>query len=309
MLLAHNHMCLALRAFLTKAKWDLPSKPETNRVFCDADGNLSTTAVAESENGKQLVELLQEGCDVEVLSWQMDVEEPTAAAIISRALQKGHELSLRTSELSALATLKGEILRSRVQDVSQQVAYQQVRERVALQLDSALEDPDLPDIFDFLISTGVGVNTYVDEFLEFAGIFVDGAKRQLRFAAFGAVNKMKEKAPRCKMAVLKRAYRKKPPVGIICPNPEPAWASISLEKLQPLEGLLRFFHNACKDSLEKLEPKSRIKLLGNVDVAAADAFLVAFNDPVKWKSTTDEHVRFIQKELQRATAKYLDCSS
>ena len=34
MLLAHNHMCLVLRAFLTKAKWDLPSKPE--KTVCAA---------------------------------------------------------------------------------------------------------------------------------------------------------------------------------------------------------------------------------------------------------------------------------
>ena len=75
--------------------------------FCDADGRLCTAAVAESSTGRQLDELLHEGCDVEVIAWEMDVEEPKAASIISRALQKSHELSLRTTELTALATLKG----------------------------------------------------------------------------------------------------------------------------------------------------------------------------------------------------------
>ena len=48
MLLAHNHMMLVLRAFLTGASWSLPSDTEKGIVFCDADGKLSTTAVAES---------------------------------------------------------------------------------------------------------------------------------------------------------------------------------------------------------------------------------------------------------------------
>ena len=77
-------------------------------AYCNADGNLSATAVAGSPNGKELAEILEEGVVVEVLAWEMDVEEPMAAGIISRALQKSHELALRTTELSALATLKGQ---------------------------------------------------------------------------------------------------------------------------------------------------------------------------------------------------------
>ena len=111
MLLAHNHMMIVLRAFLTGASWDLPPDTEKGIVFCDVDGKLSTTAVAESENGQQLAEVLRNGSPVQVLSWRMNVEEPKAASIISQALQKGHELAMRTTEMSALAILKGEIIR------------------------------------------------------------------------------------------------------------------------------------------------------------------------------------------------------
>ena len=75
--------------------------------FGDADGRRSTTAVAASPNGKQLAELLHEGVEIEVHSWEMDDEEPTAASIISHALNKAHELSLRTTELTAPSALKG----------------------------------------------------------------------------------------------------------------------------------------------------------------------------------------------------------
>ncbi len=113
----------------------------------------------------------------------MDVEEPTAASIISQALNTSHELSLRTTELTALATLKGDIIVQMGKDFSQRVAYQTVRDRVELQLDSAAEEPDLPELFDFLISAGVGQNTYVEDFQDFAGVSVDRRKRQLRFSA------------------------------------------------------------------------------------------------------------------------------
>ena len=105
-LLCHNHMMLVLRAFLTKAQWNLPHVEKKNLTFCDDKGCLSLTAVAESLNGKELQEALDEGRDCEVLSWQMDVEEPGAALVISIALNKGQEIALRTTELTAVAVLK-----------------------------------------------------------------------------------------------------------------------------------------------------------------------------------------------------------
>ena len=99
--LAHNHMMLVLRAFLAGGQWWLISKPEKNLVYQDAEGRLSVTAVAASANGKELGEVLAEGVECEVLSWIMDVEEPSAASIINQSLDKAHEPTLRTTELTA----------------------------------------------------------------------------------------------------------------------------------------------------------------------------------------------------------------
>ena len=240
MLLAHNHTMLVLRAFLAQATWDLPPDKERGITYCGADGKLSVAAVAGTPNGKELGEILDEGVCVEVLAWKMDVEEPSAAAIISRALQKSHEIALRTTELSALATLKGEIIRQMGKDLSQRVAFASVREKVMLELDTAADDPDLPELFDFLINGGVGTNTYVEDFQEFASVYVDSSKRQLRLSAFGVANKIQELAPLTKMAVMKRAYRKKPNLGF-CANPESLWTTCSMETLWSLEMLLRWF--------------------------------------------------------------------
>ena len=252
-LLSHNHMMLVLRAFITRAKWDIP--PGRGLTLCDSDGRLSVTAFAESINGKELAEVLTEGLRVEVLSWRMDVEEPTAAGIISQALNIPHQMAMRTTELTAVAVLKGEIIVQMGKDLSQRVAFQTVRDKVKSQLQTAADDPDLLEVFDFLISTGVGHNSYVDHLLEFGSQFVNSKKRQLRFSAFAVINKMCAKAVWSRMALVKRAYVKKPVHGF-CPSPESPWAEFSEAHLQKLEDVLRFFHVGCKDIVDQMEPPS-----------------------------------------------------
>ena len=161
-----------------------------------------------------------------------------AAGIISRALQKTHELSLRTTEMTAFAHLKGEIIVQMGKDLSQRVAFASVRDKVRMQLDSAADDPDLPELFDFLINAGVGHNTYLQDFQDFSCVFVDSTKRQLRLSAFAVANKIAEQAPLTKIAVMKRAYRKKPSMGF-CANPEAVGATFTMEMLGSLEELLR----------------------------------------------------------------------
>ena len=156
MLLSHNHIQLVMRGFLSKAKWNLPPDGDQPLPFFDDKGRLSLSAAAEHPNGKELAELMEEGLTCETLSWKIDVEEPTAASVISQALNTGNELALQTTELTAVAVLKGEIIVQMGKDLSQRVAFQTVRDAVRKELGSAADDPDLPNIFDFLINAGVG---------------------------------------------------------------------------------------------------------------------------------------------------------
>ena len=142
-------------------------------------------------------------------------------------------MALRTTELTALAVPKGETIAQTGNNISQRVAYQTVREAVLVQLDSAAHEPDLPELFDFLISAGVGQNTYVGDLPDFAACCAGSNKIQLRVSAFAVANKISEEAPLTKMAVTKRAYRKKPTLGF-CPNPEQAWLHVSLSHLENL---------------------------------------------------------------------------
>ena len=141
---------LVMRAYLVKAVWNIDACADKGVTFCDADGKLCMTAVAGSKRGCQLAELLTEGIECEVLSWKMDVEEPTAAGIISRALNRPQEMSMRTSELSAIATLNGEIIALAGPDLGQKVAWASVRDRLRHIIGHTADDPDLPDFFRFV---------------------------------------------------------------------------------------------------------------------------------------------------------------
>ena len=229
----------------------------------------------------------------------MDREEPNAASIIAQALNKGNEIAMRTTELTAMSVLKGELIVQLGKDISQRVAFQTVRDRVRHELDMAAEDPDLPEVYDFLVSLGAGQNSYIDDFLEFGERLVDSKKRQLRFAAFASANSISEKFPWTKVAIMKRAYRNKPSNGY-CANPETQWKDICHAKVETLEELLRFFHVGCEEYMKVLSPQSRIKGLANLDIAAASTFYAAADE--KKKCTTDK----IRKQLLDATATYLE---
>ena len=138
----------------------------------------------------------------------MDLEEPSAASTISRALNEGHQLALRTTELTAVAVLKGEIMLQST-DLSQKVVFQSVREKVRRELHSAADDPDLIEVFEFLISLGVGTNSYVEDLEDFTKFFVNSKFRQLRLFAFANANAIADCFPLVKVGVIKRAYRKK----------------------------------------------------------------------------------------------------
>ena len=97
----------------------------------------------------------------------MVIEEPTAASTISQALNKARAIALQTTEQTAIAVLKGEIIIQMSKDIGPKVAFATVRERVRWPLDHVVDDPDFIELFDLLMNLGVGRNTYADDLLDF----------------------------------------------------------------------------------------------------------------------------------------------
>ena len=124
---------------------------------------------------------------------------------------------------------------------------------------------------------------------------VNSKFRQLRFSAFGSANKVPENCPLVKLALIKRAFRKKPAHGY-CPSPEQDWAKYEPLHVRDLEALLRFFHGNCMSVLDEMTPQSRSKTLANLDLACIEAFHAA-----KMKKSARDDIR---RSMLVTSAKY-----
>ena len=171
---------------------------------------------------ESLATLLKEGLLMEVLSWKLYTEEPSACSLISQALNSGQQVALRTSELTALAVLTGAVGFELQSAVAERVSFETVREKVRHELDMYVDEPEFIDMFEFVVNMGANKGPFIRELLEFGSTFVDQKKRSLRLQAFAVANTMPLWAPRCKLAMLMRSYRKEP-TRSWCPSPEAAW--------------------------------------------------------------------------------------
>lgn len=296
--LTHNHIMLFTRAVLVGAKWDVAPISSIDLAMCDAKGCLSHHAITSHPNGKELGDLLLEGMNVQLLSWKIIEEEPMAAGIISAAANRGQALALRTTEVQALKVLQGEIMFEVGANVSQKVMYAAVAKRCRVTLAETVDDPYFEDLFSLLLSLGAGANSYADDFFSFCEKFVDPKLRRVEFSTFAMVNSIHDCAPLTKVAVLKRAYRKKPVHGV-CPPPEGALKKVMWPMMENLERLLHYFHVTCKSRIDDtLAPQSRFMLLCNVDTESVDAFVRT----KPWSSST-RHAA-IRQALLDATQNY-----
>ena len=164
---------------------------------------------------------MRDGLDMEALSWKMVVEEPTAASLISQALNTAHSMALHTSELTALSVLPGAVGEAMESAVAGQVCFETIRERVRMELDLYVDQPGFIDLFEFVVNMGANINQWIPQLLKFGEKFVDAKHRQLSLQAFAEVNKIGLQFPRTKIAMLMRSY-KKPPIRTLCPVPEAA---------------------------------------------------------------------------------------
>ena len=80
---------------------------------------------------------------------------------------------------------------------------------------SIAADPDLPELFDFLLKIGAGKNSYVDDLLQFLEKFVNSKKRRMRLSSFKVPNGVGQNYPASMVAIIKRGYRKKPSLGFV----------------------------------------------------------------------------------------------
>ena len=96
--LAHSHLLLVLLALSGGAEWQLP-EGDALRSFMDQDGRWHWGKLQAADQA--LGALVREGLTVQVLSWELYRDDPDGAQLISAALNRGHNLSLKQSEKGA----------------------------------------------------------------------------------------------------------------------------------------------------------------------------------------------------------------
>ena len=269
--LSHSHLLLVLLAWANEADWNVKDDPSVMK-FLNPDGSFYNAAVAACD--ADLERIFRDGLLMEVLSWKMLVEEPTAASLISQALNKAQSMALRTSELTALNVLTSAVALQLGSAIAGEVCFESVREKVRAELDMYVDLPGFIDLVEFVVNMGANTNVFIPTLLEFGAKFVDPKQRQLSLQAFAEVNKVPLQYPRVKIAMLMRASRT-PPNRTWCPPPEPAWNQQAKTYAMPkLEAVLHYFQWSCKPAVAGMPSLQLASLSANVACAAAAAFIM-----------------------------------
>ena len=155
-------------------------------------------------------EILQHGLEMETLSWKIYKEEPQACSKISYAINNGNQLALRTTELTAMKVVSGEISLAMSSAVAEDMLFESIKAKVRHQLDFLVGEPDFIERYAYIINLGGSKQTYVPNLLRYLEIYLEESERRLRPQAFSVSDKLGGPAgntfPRTRVAQIKRAY-------------------------------------------------------------------------------------------------------
>ena len=151
MVCCHTRSSCSLLAWANGAHWNVEDEPNLCKLL-NPDGSFYNAAVAACD--ADLERVLRDGLSMEVLSWKMLVEEPTAGSLISQALNKAQSMALRTSELTELNVLSDAIALALGASVAGEVCFESVREKVRAELDMYVDMSGFIDLLELFVNMG-----------------------------------------------------------------------------------------------------------------------------------------------------------
>ena len=140
----------------------------------------------------------------EMLGWQMELEEPSAASIISVALNKKSEAAMKTSHTEIMNCL-GDLCNPRPGNY--EVPWVQIRDKMVELYGPAVDHPDFFQAFRLLLDLGGRESPHVLDLREFVSCRVNAKVRKMRFEAYPLVTGYPPDVPKLKVASLKWAYK------------------------------------------------------------------------------------------------------
>ena len=112
--------------------------------------------------------------------------------------------------------------------VAEDMLFESIKAKVRNQLDFLVDEPELIEMYTYIINLGCSKHTYIPNLLRYLEIYLEESERRLRLQAFCVPNKLGgtggKDFPRTRIALIKRAYRQKVSSGF-CPAPESSLTS------------------------------------------------------------------------------------
>ena len=234
------------------------------------------------------------GCRWEILSHQLDVEEPEGATIIQSAMNAKNSMFLIQHEMQALGRMTTLTSASAFAEVAR--TWQLVQGKLRETLPEFADDENFLGTYSWLVDLGSGKSVYVRELRGFHDKFINPMKRRVRLSAFAVANLAPMDKPRTKIAVMKWTYVNGKVVGTYCTSipvrtMKALFATSGARALSDLaEEMLEWFRVQASSVLAEQPRTALIKFLGNVDVALFNVLFTACgnnNDPSgpQWQTT------------------------
>ena len=204
--LSHSHLNCAMRNIIggkfgcecpeTRQKCECASSP-----ILDEKGRYSLVKVQahDADWGQDCLS----GNKWEMLSHKMDDEEPDAALIISIALNKKNEASMKIGHAEIFKTLVG-LVKPGPQEV---VKFEPVRDKLVELYGSAVDHPDFVNCFKVVCDAGGAGSVHLQDLHEFTSVYVNSKLRKMRMEAYGVLAPYPVEFPRLKNACLKWAWK------------------------------------------------------------------------------------------------------
>ena len=270
--LSRSHGMFICKMIRNQADWPWPEHLKA-AIMSKQYVDMTALAVLDGD----LSEVLRSGIQMEVLSYQIILEDKEALSLISQALNLGNDIALATAESTAIAmlseTVSFAIKNSNLSNhAARTLAFKAVKESVSTELANFVSRPDFQDLFEFVMEMGANEAPFIRDLTDYLSVWVNSSKKRLPLAAFREVNKIANKFPRAKISIIKRAYCLAPNKDGFCPPPEGLWGRIKQEEMEKLETLLRYWDLTLKDVINLMNAYDAQKLRANASVNAANAF-------------------------------------
>ena len=121
------------------------------------------------------------GCEWEILSSDMDTEEPEAAPTIALALNTKNKIAQATGHLEMMRTMKGLI---KPDPHTLDMPWATVKASMVKAFGNAVLHDSFKDAFQLMLTSGGSESTTWADFFEWAGHYVDESKRMIRPEAY-----------------------------------------------------------------------------------------------------------------------------